>query len=43
MNERFLEEGELDTFLGFEWQDTGYGDKAVHFLGGDQPVVSSSG
>lgn len=39
MNERFLKEGEFVTFLGFEWQHTGYGDKVVHFLGGDQPYL----
>lgn len=39
MNERFLREGEFVTFLGFEWQHTGYGDKVVHFLGGDQPYL----
>ena len=39
MNERFLEEGKFVTFLGFEWQHTGYGDKVVHFLGGDQPYL----
>jgi len=39
MNERFLREGEFVTFLGFEWQHTGYGDKVIHFLGGDQPYL----
>jgi len=39
MNERFLEEGRFVTFLGFEWQHTAYGDKVVHYLGGDQPVL----
>ncbi len=39
MNERFLGEGRFVTFLGFEWQHTGYGDKVVHYLGGDQPVL----
>lgn len=39
MNERFLDEGRFVTFLGFEWQHTGYGDKVVHFLGGDQPYL----
>lgn len=39
MNERFLNEGEFVTFLGFEWQHTGYGDKVIHFLGGDQPYL----
>ncbi len=39
MNERQLEEGRFVTFLGFEWQHTGYGDKVVHYLGGDQPYL----
>ncbi|MEI6915100.1 MAG: CehA/McbA family metallohydrolase, partial [Armatimonadota bacterium] len=39
MNERFLHEGKFVTFLGFEWQHTGYGDKIVHYLGGDQPYL----
>ncbi len=39
MNERFLREGEFVTFLGFEWQHTGFGDKVVHFLNGDQPFL----
>ena len=39
MNERFLKEGEFVTFLGYEWQHTGFGDKVIHFLGGDQPLM----
>jgi mycothiol synthase len=39
MNERYLEEGRFVTFLGFEWQHTGYGDKIIHYLGGDQPYL----
>lgn len=39
MNERFLDEGRFVTFLGFEWQHTGYGDKVIHYLGGDQPYL----
>ena len=39
MNERFLDEGRFVPFLGFEWQHTGYGDKVIHFLGGDQPYL----
>jgi len=39
MNERFLDEGKFVPLLGFEWQHTGYGDKVVHYLGGDQPYL----
>jgi hypothetical protein len=39
MNERFLDEGKFVPLLGFEWQHTGYGDKIVHYLGGDQPYL----
>lgn len=39
MNERYLNEGKFVTFLSFEWQHTGYGDKVIHFLGGDQPYL----
>ena len=39
MNERHLDEGKFVTFLSFEWQHTGYGDKVIHFLGGDQPYL----
>lgn len=39
MNERHLKEGEFVTLLGFEWQHTGYGDKVIHYLGGDQPYL----
>jgi len=39
MNERYLDEGRFVTFLAFEWQHTGYGDKVVLFLGGDQPYL----
>ncbi len=39
MNERYHEEGKFITFLGYEWQHTGFGDKVVHYLGGDQPFL----
>jgi len=39
LNERFLDEGRFVTFLGFEWQHSHYGDKVVHYLGGDQPYL----
>lgn len=39
MNERYLDEGHFVTFPGFEWQHTGYGDKVVHYLGGDHPYL----
>ena len=39
MNERYLKEGEFVTLLGFEWQHSGYGDKVVHYLGGDHPYL----
>lgn len=38
-NERFLDEGRFVTFLAFEWQHSHYGDKVVHYLGGDQPYL----
>jgi hypothetical protein len=39
MNERYLNDGEFVPFLGFEWQHSGYGDKVIHYLGGDQPYL----
>ncbi|MHC4872733.1 MAG: DUF3604 domain-containing protein [Planctomycetota bacterium] len=42
MNERFLNEGEFITLLGFEWQHTGFGDKVIHYLGGDQPYLPAT-
>jgi len=39
MNERFLDEGRFVTLLAFEWQHSAYGDKVVHFCGGDQPYL----
>ncbi len=38
-NEYFLEEGKFVTFLSFEWQHSAYGDKVIHFLGGDMPYL----
>jgi hypothetical protein len=37
--EVWLEEGCFVTFPGFEWQHSHYGDKVVHYLGGDQPYL----
>ena len=34
-----LDEGHFVTFLGFAWRHSCYGDKVVHFLGGDQPYL----
>jgi len=39
MNERYLDEGSFVPLLGFEWQHSGYGDKVIHYLGGDQPFL----
>jgi len=39
MNEYFLDEGRFVTFLAFEWQHSHYGDKVVHYLGGDAPYL----
>ena len=39
MNERYLNEGRFVTLLGFEWQHIEYGDKVIHYLGGDQPYL----
>jgi mycothiol synthase len=39
MSERHLEEGRFVSLLGFEWQHTAFGDKVVHYLGGDQPYL----
>ena len=39
MNEYFLEEGRFVTFLSFEWQHSHYGDKVIHYLGGDMPYL----
>jgi mycothiol synthase len=37
--EAHLDEGRFVTVLGFAWQHSHYGTKAVHFLGGDQPYL----
>lgn len=39
MNEYFLDEGRFVTFLAFEWQHSSYGDKVIHYLGGDMPYL----
>ena len=41
MNERFLDEGRFVTLLANEWQHTAYGDKVIHYLGGDHPFICS--
>ena len=41
LTERFNEEGRFVTLLANEWQHSGYGDKIIHFLGGDQPYFCS--
>ncbi len=39
LNETFLDEGRFVTFLSFEWQHSHYGDKVIHYLGGDMPYL----
>ena len=39
LNETFLDEGRFVTFLSFEWQHSHYGDKVIHYLGGDAPYL----
>ena len=41
LTERFNDEGRFVTLLANEWQHSGYGDKIIHFLGGDQPYFCS--
>lgn len=41
LTERFNEKGKFVTLLANEWQHSGYGDKIIHFLGGDQPYFCS--
>ncbi len=38
-NEYFLDEGKFVTLLAFEWQHSHYGDKVIHYLGGDMPFL----
>ena len=35
----YLDEGRFVTFPSLEWQHSQYGDKVIHFLGGDQPFL----
>lgn len=37
--EAFLDEGRFITIPAFEWQHSRYGDKVVHYLGNDQPML----
>jgi hypothetical protein len=37
--EYFLDEGRFVTILAFEWQHSEYGDKVIHYLGGDMPYL----
>jgi len=39
LNETYLDEGRFVTLLSFEWQHSHYGDKVVHYLGGDAPYL----
>jgi len=39
MAEAFLDEGRFVTLLAFEWQHSHYGDKVIHYLGGDMPYL----
>jgi len=38
-NECFLDEGRFVTLLAYEWQHSHYGDKVIHYLGGDMPYL----
>lgn len=37
--EAFLDEGRFVTFPAFEWQHSHYGDKVIHYLGGNMPPL----
>jgi hypothetical protein len=39
MNERFHCSHKFVTFLSFEWQHSSYGDKIIHYVGGNQPCL----
>jgi len=39
MAEAFLDEGRFVTLLAFEWQHSHYGDKVIHYLGGNMPFL----
>ncbi len=39
MAEAFLDEGRFVTLLACEWQHSHFGDKVIHFLGGDHPYL----
>ena len=38
--ETYLDEGRFVPFLSFEWQHSHYGDKVIHYLGGNMPYLS---
>lgn len=39
MNERYNQPGKFVSLLGMEWQHSGFGDKVIHYLAGDQPYL----
>ena len=39
MAQAFLDEGRFVSFPAMEWQHSAWGDKVIHFLGGDQPFL----